>query len=135
MDIRVPGTDIPDTLAALDWREITCQSAEGCSNLATHIVHVHMVDDCDDPNLDSCGNTVDILCAGCLRDVLFEALQHVGPVQTMYTSAQFTNVPINGSYNGAVDIAISPAPVVSLTENNQSIGGVPISLLFSRAPS
>ena len=77
MDIKTPGTDIPDTLVALDWSEVTCQSAEGCSNLATHIVHVHMVDDCDDPNLDSCGNLVDILCATCLRDVLFEALQQV----------------------------------------------------------
>jgi len=57
-----------------------------------------------------------------------------GAVQTNYTSVQFTNVPSSGSYNGAVDIAVSnPAPVVSLTENNQSIGGVPITLLFSGA--
>jgi CSLREA domain-containing protein len=56
----------------------------------------------------------------------------VGAVQTRYTSVQFTNVPISGSYNGAAGIAISnPAPVVSVTENNQSIGGVPITLLFS----
>ena len=57
-----------------------------------------------------------------------------GAVQTNYQSVQFTNVPRSGSYNGAVGIAISnPAPVVSLTENNQSIGGVPITLLFSGA--
>jgi hypothetical protein len=57
-----------------------------------------------------------------------------GAVQTNYQSVQFTNVPSSGSYNGAVSIAISnPAPVVSLTENNQSIGGVPITLLFSGA--
>lgn len=56
-----------------------------------------------------------------------------GAVQTMYTSVQFTNVPGSGSYNGVVGIAIAPAPVVSLTENNQSIGGVPITLLFSGA--
>jgi Bacterial Ig-like domain (group 3)/MBG domain (YGX type) len=57
-----------------------------------------------------------------------------GAVQTNYQSVQFTNFPSGGSYNGAVGIAISnPAPVVSLTENNQSIGGVPITLLFSGA--
>jgi hypothetical protein len=59
----------------------------------------------------------------------------VGAVQTDYQSVQFTNVPGSGSYNGAVGIAISPPPVVSLTENNQSIGGVPITLLFSGASS
>jgi hypothetical protein len=57
----------------------------------------------------------------------------LGAVQTDFQSVQFTNVPGNGSYNGAVGIAISPAPVVSLSENNQSIGGVPITLLFSGA--
>jgi hypothetical protein len=58
----------------------------------------------------------------------------VGAVQTMYTSTQFTNVPSSGSYNGVLGLAVSnPAPVVSLTENNQSIGGVPITLLFSGA--
>jgi CSLREA domain-containing protein len=57
-----------------------------------------------------------------------------GAVQTNYQSVQFANVPSSGSYNGAAGIAISnPAPVVSLTENNQSIGGVPITLLFSGA--
>jgi hypothetical protein len=40
----------------------------------------------------------------------------MGAVQTNYQSVRFTNVPGNGSYNGAVGIAISPAPVVSLTE-------------------
>ncbi|WP_433969590.1 Ig-like domain repeat protein [Tunturiibacter gelidiferens] len=59
-----------------------------------------------------------------------------GAVQTNYQSVQFTNVPSSGSYNGVVGIAVSsPAPVVSLTENNQSIGGVPITLLFSGASS
>jgi Bacterial Ig-like domain (group 3)/MBG domain (YGX type) len=57
----------------------------------------------------------------------------VGSVQTDYQSVQFKNVPGSGSYNGAVGIAISPAPVVSLIENNQSIGGIPITLLFSGA--
>jgi len=57
-----------------------------------------------------------------------------GAVQTNYQSVQFANVPSSGGYNGAAGIAISnPAPVVSLTENNQSIGGVPITLLFSGA--
>jgi Bacterial Ig-like domain (group 3)/MBG domain (YGX type) len=57
-----------------------------------------------------------------------------GAVQTNYQSVQFTNVPSSGSYNGVVGIAVSsPAPVVSLTENNQSIGSVPITLLFSGA--
>jgi hypothetical protein len=58
----------------------------------------------------------------------------VGAVQTDYQSVQFTNVPGSGSYNGAVGIPIAnPAPVVSVTENNQSIGGIPITLLFSGA--
>lgn len=57
-----------------------------------------------------------------------------GAVQTNYQSVQFTNVPSSGSYNGAVGIAVpNPALVVSLTENDQSIGGVPITLLFSGA--
>jgi hypothetical protein len=57
-----------------------------------------------------------------------------GAVQTNYQSVQFTNVPSSGSYNGVLGTAVSnPAPVVSLTENNQSIGGVPITLLFSGA--
>jgi len=77
MDITAPGNDIPDTIVALDWSDITCQSPDGCSNPASHTVHLHMVDDCDDPDLDASGNVVHILCEDCLRGLLFDALQQV----------------------------------------------------------
>jgi hypothetical protein len=75
---QAPGNEIPDTLAALDWRGITCQSEAGCTNLATHIVHVHAVDNCNDPNLDPFGNIVDILCGVCVRLVEVEVHLKVG---------------------------------------------------------
>jgi hypothetical protein len=74
---QAPGNEIPDTLAALDWHEITCQSEAGCANRATHVVHRHAVDKCNQPNLDPFGNTVDILCIGCVRSVKVEVLQQV----------------------------------------------------------
>ena len=55
-----------------------------------------------------------------------------GAVQTNYQSVQFLNVP-GGGYSGVQNQVVNPAPVVSLTENGQSIGGVPITLLFSGA--
>jgi trimeric autotransporter adhesin len=54
-----------------------------------------------------------------------------GAVQTNYQSVQFTNVPAAGNYIGYTNQAISPAPVVSVTENGQNIGGVPVTLNFS----
>jgi len=53
----------------------------------------------------------------------------VGAVQTNYESVQFTNA--GSGYGGTVNQPISPAPVVSVTENSQNIGGVPMTLAFS----
>ena len=53
-----------------------------------------------------------------------------GAVQTNYQSIQLTNIPTEG-YSGLVNQAIGPAPVVSVTENSQNLGGVPITLSFS----
>ena len=50
-----------------------------------------------------------------------------GAVQTNYESVQFSS----SSYSGSSNKAISPAPVVSVTENAQNLGGVPITLSFS----
>ncbi|WP_158792752.1 S-layer family protein [Granulicella sp. L60] len=55
-----------------------------------------------------------------------------GAVQTNYQSIEFLNVP-GGGYSGVQNQVVNPAPVVSLTENGQSIGGVLITLLFSGA--
>lgn len=51
-----------------------------------------------------------------------------GAVQTNYTSAQFTN---DTGYSALVNQAVTPAPIVSVTENGQNIGGVPITLTFT----
>jgi len=74
---QAPGNEIPDTLAGLDWRSITCQSDVGCSNQATYIVHVHAVDKCNHPELDPFGNTIEILCIACLWRAEAEALLQV----------------------------------------------------------
>ena len=50
-----------------------------------------------------------------------------GAVQTNYQSVQFSGA----SYSGLVNQAVSPAPVVSVTENGQNIAGVPVTLSFS----
>jgi List-Bact-rpt repeat protein/centrosomal CEP192-like protein/NHL repeat-containing protein/beta-propeller repeat-containing protein len=50
-----------------------------------------------------------------------------GAVQTNYQSAQFTS----SGYSGNADQAISPAPIVSITESGQNIGGVPVTLGFT----
>jgi len=75
---QTTGNEIPDTLAALDWREITCQSDGGCTNRATHVVHLHAVDECDHPHLDPFGNTIEILCVACLWRAEAEARLQVG---------------------------------------------------------
>lgn len=54
---QAPGNEIPHTLAALDWGGITCQSGAGCTNRASYVVHLHAVDECNDPDLDPFGNT------------------------------------------------------------------------------
>jgi hypothetical protein len=74
---HAPGNGIPDLLLALDWHDITCQSEAGCTNRATHVVHRHAVDRCNQPNLDPFGNIVDILCIGCVRSLKVEILQQV----------------------------------------------------------
>ncbi|OBJ48867.1 hypothetical protein [Mycobacterium sp. 1423905.2] len=72
------GNGIPGALVDLDWHTVSCQSEAGCSNRATHIVHLHAVDSCDHPNLDPFGNTVEILCIACLWQAAAEALAQVG---------------------------------------------------------
>ena len=54
-----------------------------------------------------------------------------GSVQTNYQSVQFTNVPDSGYYSADVNQNPSPAPIVSVTENGQNIGGVPVTLSFT----
>jgi hypothetical protein len=52
-----------------------------------------------------------------------------GAVQTDYTSVQFTND--DSGYSVLLNQAVTPAPVVSVTESGQNIGGVPVTLTFS----
>ena len=51
----------------------------------------------------------------------------LGAVQTDYTAVAFSS----SSYSGVANQAVNPAPVVTVTENGQNIGGVPITLGFS----
>ena len=57
-----------------------------------------------------------------------------GAVQTNYTAIQFTNAGANG-YAAAVNSAVAfpAAPIVSVTENGQNIGGVSVTLTFNGA--
>jgi len=57
-----------------------------------------------------------------------------GAVQTNYTAIQFTNAGANG-YASAVNSAVAfpAAPIVSVTESGQNIGGVPVTLTFNGA--
>jgi predicted outer membrane repeat protein len=59
----------------------------------------------------------------------------LGADQTNYSSVQFTNG--TSGYGGQTGMVVfAPAPVVSVTENGQNIGGVPVTLSFSgTAPS
>ena len=53
-----------------------------------------------------------------------------GSVQTDYAAVQFVNP--GAPYIGSVDIAgTTPPVVVSVTENGQNIGGVPVTLIFT----
>lgn len=54
------------TLAALDWKRVTCQSPHGCTRAATLVVAHHAVDTCNGPDTDPFGNIVEILCDECL---------------------------------------------------------------------
>jgi predicted outer membrane repeat protein len=51
----------------------------------------------------------------------------LGAVQTDYTAVAFSS----SSYAGVETLATSPAPVVTVTENGQDIGGVPITPGYS----
>jgi len=57
-----------------------------------------------------------------------------GAVQTNYQSVQFTNAGAGG-YSGKPGVAVDTpaAPIVSVTENGQNIGGVPVTLSVSGA--
>ena len=61
--------EITQLLAALDWHEITCQADGGCRNRATHVIHRHAVDKCNQGDLDAFGSVVEILCVDCVRDL------------------------------------------------------------------
>lgn len=78
---QTTGNEIPDTLAALDWRDVTCQSKAGCTNRATHIVHLHAVDKCNRPHADPFGNFIEIVCIACLWRAEAEALLQVGKLR------------------------------------------------------
>ncbi|BBY39280.1 hypothetical protein MMAN_34140 [Mycobacterium mantenii] len=69
-------------LATLDWHEVTCQSDAGCTSRATHVVHRHAVDGCNQPSLDPLGNSVGILCTGCLRDLQTEVLRQLDRIRS-----------------------------------------------------
>jgi IPT/TIG domain len=56
-----------------------------------------------------------------------------GAVQTNYQSAHFTNS--GTGYAGITNQALNPAPVVSVIENGQNIGAVPVTLVFSGSGS
>ena len=51
----------------------------------------------------------------------------LGAVQTDYTAVAFSS----SSYSGVAHQNVNPAPVVTVTENGQNIGGVPITLGYS----
>ena len=55
------------------------------------------------------------------------ACADAGAVQTGYTSVQFNSA----SYTSNPGYAVAPPPVVSVTENGQNIGGLPITLVFT----
>lgn len=56
-----------DTLAALDWKTIGCQSARrDCTRHATHQLELHVIDDCNDAS--PFGNDVELLCDECLDE-------------------------------------------------------------------
>src|ERR1700760_4538302 len=77
-DANFPASrELPGALAALDWHEITCKSETACRNPATHIVHLHAVDECNQQHLDSSGNFIDILCARCFSATAVDILGKV----------------------------------------------------------
>lgn len=51
----------------------------------------------------------------------------LGAVQTNYTAAAFSS----SSYSGVANQNLNPAPVVTVTENGQNVGGIPITLGYS----
>lgn len=75
---QTAGSEVPDTLAALDWHAMTCQAATGCTNRATYIVSLHAVDKCNHPDLDPFGNIVEIVCIACLWRAEAEVLVQLG---------------------------------------------------------
>jgi hypothetical protein len=83
-----------------------------------------------------CGGTVSGLASGVTTDqrgfsrtTTYNGITcvDVGAVQTDYTAVAFSS----SSYTGAVNQVPSPAPVVTVTENGQNLGGVPITLGYS----
>jgi hypothetical protein len=52
-----------DVLDALEWHGVRCQSPLGCDRGATAVLHVHLVDDCNDEETDVDGNFVSLLCS------------------------------------------------------------------------
>lgn len=51
----------------------------------------------------------------------------LGAIQTDYTAVAFSS----SSYSGTVNQALNPAPIVTVTENGQNIGGVSVILAYS----
>ncbi|MGB7188695.1 MAG: choice-of-anchor Q domain-containing protein, partial [Acidobacteriaceae bacterium] len=51
-----------------------------------------------------------------------------GAVQTNYQSVQFTN---DTGYTALVNQVVSPSPILSVTENGQNVGGIPLTLSFA----
>ena len=74
-------SEITGLLAALDWHEITCQADGGCTNRATHVVHRHAVDKCNQADLDPFGSVVEILCAGCVSALKTEVARQVDRIR------------------------------------------------------
>lgn len=59
---------VAETLAALDWGTYRCQCRHkhACDNPAAYIVHIHCIDNCNNPDADPFGNRIEIRCSTCL---------------------------------------------------------------------
>lgn len=73
-----------ETLTALDWGTYRCQCEHGhtCDAPATHIVHIHYIDRCNNPDADPYGNRIEIRCGTCLarlRTEIAESLARLTP--------------------------------------------------------
>lgn len=63
-----------DAIKHLDFHEIRCQCTQhvhACPNRATHLVHIHALNACNEPGL-SYGNRVELRCRECVLRLIAE---------------------------------------------------------------